>query len=72
MNKLEFLLELSRALEGLPKEEIDEKLGFYNEIIDDKIEDGMSEEDAIAEIGSPEAIAMEIIAEYPSWMSPIR
>ncbi len=65
MTKLRFMLELGKALEGLPSRDVEEKLAFYSEIIDDKIEDGISEEDAVAEIGSVDNIVEEIIADYP-------
>lgn len=65
MNKTEFIFELGKRLEGLPKEDIIEKLSFYGEMIDDRIEDGASEEEAIADLGSPEKVAEEIIADYP-------
>lgn len=65
MNKTEFIFELGKRLEGLPKEDIIEKLAFYSEMIDDRIEDGASEEEAIAGLGSPEKVAEEIIADYP-------
>ncbi len=65
MNKTEFLFELGRCLAGLPHDDCIEKLSFYSEIIDDKIEDGISEENAVAALGSPRAIADEIIKEYP-------
>ena len=65
MNKIEFSLELSKALEGLPNDDIKEKVMFYVEMIDDRIDEGMSEADAVADVGSPEKIAEEIIAEFP-------
>ncbi len=65
MNKTEFLFELGQCLVGLPKDDITEKLSFYSEMIDDRIEDGVSEEDAVAGLGSPEKIAEEIIKDYP-------
>ena len=65
MTKIGFLLELGKALEGLPSRDVEEKLAFYGEIIDDKIEDGMSEEEAVEQIGYIEEIVEEIIADYP-------
>lgn len=65
MNKQEFLKELSDGLTGLPHDDINERLNFYAEMIDDHVEDGLSEEEAIAEIGNPEKIAIHIIEEYP-------
>ena len=52
MNKKDFLFSLEKALSGLPKEEVEERLAFYDEIIEDRVEDGLSEEQADMEIGS--------------------
>ena len=50
MLKYEFLGILQRELYNLPKNEIKEQLNFYSEIIDDGIEEGLSEEEAITEL----------------------
>lgn len=47
MTKQEFLDNLQENLQGLPKEEIEERLNFYSEMIDDKIEEGFDENDAV-------------------------
>lgn len=65
MNKQDFLIELRKRLSGLPKEDIDERLNFYGEIIDDRIEDGISEETAILEIGTIDEIVSQIITDIP-------
>lgn len=65
MNKQEFLDQLRLELSGLPKEDVEERLNFYSEMIDDRIEDGLSEEEAVNEIGPSEEIASQIIAETP-------
>lgn len=65
MNKQEFLDNLKGALSGLPQSEIDGRLAFYAEMIDDKVEEGMSEEQAVAELGSSEGIASKILSEIP-------
>lgn len=65
MNKTEFLYALREKLSGLSPEEIEERLSFYTEAIDDRMEDGYTEEAAVAEIGSPEEIAAQIISEIP-------
>lgn len=65
MNKIEFIEALRRVLSGLPKNEIDERLDFYCEMIADRVEDGFSEEDAVNEIGSVEEIAEQIVADIP-------
>ncbi len=65
MNKLEFLTELSSKLHGLPKKDIAERLNFYSEMIDDRIEAGLSESEAINAVGNPDKIAEQIIADTP-------
>lgn len=65
MIKEEFLSELRNSLSVLPKEDIEERIAFYSEIIDDKIEEGLLEEAAIKEIGSIEEIVSEIIEDIP-------
>lgn len=65
MTRIEFLLALQKQLSGLPREEIDEWLSFYNEIIDDRIEEGLTEEEAIRQIGPIENITDQIIGDVP-------
>lgn len=63
MTKQLFLNELSAVLHGLPREERYRTLSYYDELIDDRMEDGQSEEDAVESLGSPEQIAREILGE---------
>ena len=65
MTKTEFVLELASKLSLLPWEEIEDRIAFYVEMIDDRIEDGLSEEEAVAAVGSVDEIAAQIIAEIP-------
>ncbi len=65
MNKEMFLKHLQDALSGLPKGEIEERLAFYSEMIDDKVEEGISEEEAVKEIGNIEDIVFQIVDEVP-------
>ena len=65
MNKQEFISALGARLSGLPEADIEERLGFYSEIIDDRIEEGLSEEEAVSGLGSVEEIALQIIGEIP-------
>ena len=65
MNKQEFLNELGRRLSGLPSEEIEQRLEFYSEMIDDKVEEGVSEEEAVGELGDVSEIAAQIKADVP-------
>lgn len=65
MRKQDFIKELRLNLSFLPKEEIDDRISFYSELIDDKIEEGVKEEDAIKSIGSIDEIINQIIDEMP-------
>ena len=65
MNKEMFLEELKRKLIGLPQADIDERLAFYSEMIDDRIEDGLTEEEAVAKVGSVDGIVAQIMSEIP-------
>lgn len=65
MNKQEFLTELRNALSELPQDDIEERIAFYNEMTDDRMEEGMSEEEAIAGIGMVDEIRKQIIADIP-------
>lgn len=65
MNKQEFISELEKALAGLPKDDVLERLSFYGELIDDRVEDGLSEEDAVAEAGPVDELAKQILADIP-------
>ena len=57
MNKNEFISSLATRLSFLPQNEINKSLEFYSEMIDDRIEDGMSEEEAVAALGSIDELA---------------
>ena len=63
MTKKEFLKELKKRLSRLPKKDREERLSFYGEMIDDRVEEGVTEEEAISGIGSPEDISKEILGE---------
>ena len=65
MNKSEFLKELEKNLKGLPKEDIDERIEFYSEAIDDRVEEGKTEEEAVEEIGTVEEVVREIAEDTP-------
>ena len=65
MNKTEFLSKLRAGLSGLPGEAMEERLSFYAEMIDDRVEDGLSEEEAVAQIGDVDEIIAQTIAETP-------
>ena len=65
MSKEDFLNELRQKLSGLPQDELEERLSFYSEMIDDRMEDGISQEEAVADIGTVDSIVEQIMAETP-------
>lgn len=65
MNKQEFVERLRKGLSGLPQDDIEERLTFYSEMIDDRMEEGLSEEEAVGEIGSVDEIVAQVVAETP-------
>ena len=65
MTRIQFILELGKRLDGLPTNEVEDRLNFYSEMISDRIEDGLSEEEAVAAIGAVDEIAEQIIADIP-------
>ena len=65
MTKAEFLAELRAAISGLPEADIEKSLDFYSEMIDDRVEDGLSEEEAVAALGSVENIKTQILKDIP-------
>lgn len=65
MNKQDFLVQLRKGLSGLPQDDIEERLTFYKEMIEDRMEEGFSEEEAVSAIGSVEDIVRQSIADIP-------
>lgn len=65
MNKQEFLAQLHKGLSGLPQDDIEKCLTFYSEMIEDQIEEGASEEEAVSAIGSVDEIVMQVTADIP-------
>jgi len=63
MNKIEFLTVLRERLQGLPEEDINKSIDFYCEMIDDRVEDGMSEAEAVDALGNIEEIISQILSE---------
>ena len=63
MTKQLFLDQIAARLSTLPYQEVSERLSFYGEMIDDRIEDGMSEAEAITAIGSVDSVTAQILAD---------
>ena len=65
MNKQSYLEQIRRLLQRLPEEDRERSLAFYAESIDDRMEDGLSEEAAVASMESPEKAAEAILMDMP-------
>lgn len=63
MSKKDFLAQLRKELFSLPQEDIDERLSFYSEMIDDRIEEGFPEEQAVLAVGSVDEVVEQIISD---------
>lgn len=63
MNKSEFLNALSKELSVLSECDRLRSLHYFEEMIDDRMEEGCSEEEAVAAMGNPKEIAENILAE---------
>jgi len=61
MTRVEFLTQLDHKLSALSKEEADQYLDYYAEMLADRMEDGMSEEEAVASLESVDTIAARIL-----------
>ena len=65
MDKQQFASALRARLEGLPEEDVQSSLEYYVEMIEDRIEDGMPETEAVAAVGGVDEIAEQILMDTP-------
>ena len=65
MNKNEFISYLRQRLSNYPAGEVDKAISFYTESLEDRIEDGMTEEEAVASLGNVDDIVKQIQSEMP-------
>ena len=65
MTKSEFFWQLMDKLSGLPDEELQDCLTYYTEMIDDHMENGLSEEEAVTAIGDVDDIVSKILEDIP-------
>ncbi|MBQ6756562.1 MAG: DUF4097 family beta strand repeat protein [Oscillospiraceae bacterium] len=63
MNKREYLDELCRRLRYASADEAQRLVAFVTESIDDRIEEGMTEEEAVAAVGSIDDLVREVSGE---------
>lgn len=63
MNKQEFMTYLTQKLHRFDYKDVQDALSYYDEIIEDKMRDGMDEEQAVASLGDPKDIVAETASE---------
>lgn len=63
MLKTEFLAQLRKGLSRLTEAEIEEFIEFYNEMIDDRMEEGLDEAEAVDSIGDIDSIVTQILTD---------
>ena len=63
MTKTEFQRALRAALSGLPEADVERAVEYYCEMIDDRMEDGVPEAEAVAAVGTIEEIAAQVLGE---------
>lgn len=61
MNKQQFAEALRRGLRGLADADVSRAIDFYMEMIDDQMENGLTESEAISALGSMEEIIRETV-----------
>ena len=72
MKREEFTEALKLALRDLPEQEIQSSLAYFNEMIDDRIDEGMTEEEAIADMGRVDEIAAKLLAENQTLVERVK
>ena len=65
MHKEQFIAELKKKLSSLPSRDVADRIAFYEEMIDDRIEEGLTEDEAVSSVGSIDEIASQIISDIP-------
>lgn len=66
MNKQEYINRLNELLACLSADHRLESISFYEEVIDDRMEDGMTEEQAVAALDAPGIAAEKILDDLPA------
>ena len=65
MSRDAFIGELRHRMAGLPQQTVERTVEYYSELIADSVEDGMSEEEAAARLGSLEEIVANVVKDTP-------
>ena len=65
MSRDAFIGELRHRMAGLPQQTVERTVEYYSELIADSVEDGMSEKEAVARLGSLEEIVANVVKDTP-------
>ncbi len=65
MSRDAFIGELRHRMAGLPQETVERTVEYYGELIADSMEDGLTEEEAVARLGSLEEIVASVVKDTP-------
>ena len=63
MTKREWEKKLGKSMKSLSKNEVARVIAYYDELYEDKVESGMSEEEIIREFGDPSDAAAKILGD---------
>lgn len=72
MKRQAFLEALKLALKDLPEQEIQSSLAYFNEMIDDRMDDGMTEEEAVTDMGNVDEIATKLLVENQTLVKRVK
>ena len=65
MSRDAFIGELRHRMAGLPQETVERTVDYYGELIADSREDGLTEEEAVARLGSLDEIVASVVKDTP-------
>lgn len=67
MNQIEYLRQLKHHLSPLGRDERNRVIEYYSELIGDKIESGITEQEVLTQLGTPYELAEKILSESPEY-----
>ena len=72
MTRNQFLEGLRQELKGLPRQEIEQTIHYYSEIIADRMEEGTTEEQAVAKMEPMHVVARRVLSDFKGGAAPRR
>ena len=71
MTRVQFLSDLYKRLSSLPEEQAEQHLNYYAEMLADRIEEGMTDEEAVASMEPLDVIVERIFEDSPPPEQPV-